>query len=227
MHLDPPRPSSTLMDKRPCRLVRVVLRVAAASEPVVGDQEMDLLGNIDRLIAVAGVVVNAGGFLFLGAQFIAYRRQQKFDALTQIHTEVGSGNFREALRCLLNSSPESLLEPEDVVVQQHIAIATGLYDLLGLRVRHGVLPTDALLESEWKILLPLWDQLRPYVEAERLRRNIPQYKEHFEWLVHQAEKYARGRGYQHPAIATSPRPVGRAPNTAPPATADVDASGHG
>lgn len=81
-----------------------------------------------------------------------------------------------------------LAATDSVSLREHIDDATAVYDLVGLRIQEGVLPKEATLKTEWKILVPLWSHTKEYVMKERRRRGMP-YKEHFEWLASEAERY--------------------------------------
>jgi len=61
---------------------------------------------------------------------------------------------------------------------------------MGVRVQEGVLPKKEALKTEWKLLVFLWKRIKTFIQRERERRGIP-YKEHFEWLVREAEEYKK------------------------------------
>jgi hypothetical protein len=144
--------------------------------------------NLSTIIELAAAVTGMIALLLIVLQLRQQTKQQKFEALSQVHQEVAKPEFREALRTVFAVSPDELASTTSNDLMQSIDDATAVYDLVGLRIQEGVLPKEATLKTEWKILVPLWRHVEGFVKEERKRRGMP-YKEHFEWLAMEAERY--------------------------------------
>ena len=143
---------------------------------------------MDINIQVISVLASIGVLILIWRQLRLQTKQAKFDTLTQIHQEVCTQEFRDALAIIFSVKPHELSNSNSQEIIDSIGTATGLYDLVGVRVQEGVLPKRATLKTEWKILVPLWDHVKGFVYNEREQRGLP-YKEHFEWLAGEAKKY--------------------------------------
>jgi ADP-ribose pyrophosphatase YjhB (NUDIX family) len=139
-----------------------------------------------QLISAATAII---ALLLIWLQLSYQTKQMRFEALTQLHQELIKPEMQKALRFIYNSDPEKLSNPTSEEAFIFIESVLNMYDLIGFRLRQGVLPRKATLETEWMVLLRIWPQLKPFIEAERLRRGNRFYKEHFEWLVNQAEQF--------------------------------------
>jgi hypothetical protein len=146
--------------------------------------------NLTTIIELATAVTGIAALLLIVLQLRQQTKQQRFEALSQVHKEVAEPEFRDALRAIFAVPPEELTSTTSFDLMQSIDDATAVYDLVGLRIQEGVLPKEATLKTEWKILVPLWQHVEGFVKKERERRGMP-YKEHFEWLAGEAEKYRR------------------------------------
>ena len=144
--------------------------------------------TISTILEVATAIAAIIALPLIVLQLRQQNKQQRFEALGQVHKEVAAVEFREALRSIFAVEPEELAATKSVALMEQIDDATAVYDLAGLRIQEGVLPKEATLKTEWKILLPLWSHLEGFVITERQRRGVP-YKEHFEWLAGEAELY--------------------------------------
>jgi ADP-ribose pyrophosphatase YjhB (NUDIX family) len=111
-----------------------------------------------------------------------------FDALTDLHKQLLSEEMQEALRFVYDTEKSYLAKPKYANHLRMIELVLNTYDLIGFRVRKKVLPKEATLETEWKILLSVWPQLEPFVNNTRRSRGDIPYKEHFIWLVGEARK---------------------------------------
>ena len=144
--------------------------------------------TVIQTISTAAALV---ALLMIWQQLRYQSKQMKYDALTQLHQQITSDTMHEALRFIYASDPNHLAHPksEDELKKLELVLIT--YDLVGFRVRQGVLPESATLETEWAILLSLWPQVQPFIELERQFRGGVPYKQHFEWLVKRAEDFKR------------------------------------
>ncbi len=141
--------------------------------------------TIVQLISASAAI---GALFLISYQLYQQTKQSKFEVLTAIHREVGTKEFRKALKIIFKAKQEELLNPYSKEVLESIELVTGLYDLVGIRLEEGVLPKAATLKSEWKILVLLWRQVQGFVLREREDRGLP-YKEHFQMISLEAEKY--------------------------------------
>ena len=143
---------------------------------------------IDMSVKIISTSAAVGMLFLIWRQLRIQTKQSRFEALTQVHKEVLSTEFREALLAIFSSQPEDLAAVKSKHLLEKLGIVTGLYDLVGARIEEGVLPYEPTLKTEWKILIPLWQQVEKFVLEERKRRGLP-YKEHLERLVDKARKY--------------------------------------
>lgn len=139
--------------------------------------ETDIFQVISTLVAVVALI-------FIWHQLRQQTKQLKLEALTEIHKEVRTKDFREALEMIFNGDPRY----EKKEIEGSIRLVAGLYDLLGVRVQEGVLPRDETLKTEWKVLIFLWKRIKRFILLERKRRQVP-YKKHLEWLANEAKDY--------------------------------------
>jgi ADP-ribose pyrophosphatase len=143
---------------------------------------MEINTIIDGISTLAAVVT----LIFILRQLKQQTKQLKLEALTEIHREVRTKDFRKALGLVFNGDPRY----QKKEIEDSIRLVSGLYDLLGVRVQEGVLPRDETLKTEWKILVFLWKRIQGFILLERKRRGLP-YKEYLEWLVKEAEDYRK------------------------------------
>jgi len=65
---------------------------------------------------------------------------------------------QKSLRLVFSLKPESLecpTEAELVAIERVL----NLYDLIALRAKHRAIKCDDILESDWRIILPLWKKV--------------------------------------------------------------------
>ncbi len=146
---------------------------------------------METVIQIISTVAGLVALLLIWQQLRYQSKQMKFEALTQLHQQITGDAMQEALRFVYASEPNSLAHPKSEDELKKIELVLIAYDLVGFRVRQGVLPENATLETEWMILTSLWPQVQPFIERERqLRGGVP-YKQNFEWLVKRAEEFKR------------------------------------
>jgi hypothetical protein len=141
-----------------------------------------------------------GALGFFTAAFGAWMiyRQHRYQILMDLHKELLSDQMQESIRITHSLSRECQEHPtkEQLI---HIERVVGVYDLIGMRAKHRAISLKHLLASEWKVILPLWDKVQPFVKMQRTKRTCPSYKEFFGWLVERAEEYRRERhSDEHP-----------------------------
>ncbi len=150
--------------------------------------------TIIQVISTAAAIV---ALFLIWLQLRTQSKQMKFDALTELHKQLNTSFIREALRFIYASEADDLANPKSEDELEKIEFVLETYDLIGFRIRQGVLPKDATLATEWTILMRLGEKLQPFIEREEKRRCIP-YKEHFMWLVKRAKEWQERRypGYK-------------------------------
>ena len=146
---------------------------------------------MDIVIQAIGTVAALIALLLIWQQLRYQSKQVKLEALTQLHQQLDSDGMQEALRFVYTSDPNHLAQPKSEDELKKIESVLIAYDLVGYRVRQGVLPEAATLETEWAVLLTLWPQVQPFVERERALRGNVCYKQHLEWLVMKAGDFKR------------------------------------
>ncbi len=155
---------------------------------------MNLPNDPDSLKTAAAVAQATIAFIGIALTCLLYvrqRRHAKLEALKWIHDKVSTSDFRDALRTIFEAGECELKGKPSRRLSESISLVTCQYDLLGAGTKAGVFLKKAVLMTEWKILIPLWQRLEPFVKAERDHRQIQAYKEYFEWLAAEAKDYAK------------------------------------
>jgi hypothetical protein len=80
------------------------------------------------------------------------------------------------------------------------------FDKLGLLVKHGVVPLEFVLDFYSYPIVVTWHRLKPYITAERLKRNQPGHMVKFEMLAIEAKKHRdkHHRGEETFPVTTEP-----------------------
>ncbi len=68
------------------------------------------------------------------------------------------------------------------------------YDLVGIMVRHKLLPTETIVDSWEDSLRRLWPICEPLVYKYRIIRGAPEFWDDFQWLAEEARKFDVKRG---------------------------------
>ena len=157
---------------------------------------MNILDNLLRCAPLGNLVIALAGVVLVVQQIKRRRREWTLDALKWLHAQISTNDFRSALRTIHAASYEELNGLPTKEVFSAVSLVAGQYDLLGATVRTGVFPKETVLMTEWKVLVPLWQRLEPFVKAERTHRNMPQYKKDFEQLAKDAWTYAEQHGFE-------------------------------
>jgi ADP-ribose pyrophosphatase YjhB (NUDIX family) len=158
--------------------------------------------NIQTVCTIVTTVIAA-----IGAPLIFYRlylqyRQSKYTALTELHTNVMFSSIREGVQFIYKRDKADVTLPADKKQRDEIEQVLETYDLIGFRVKKGVLPRAATLETEWSVVWRVWYQMKAFIDAENNNRKAP-YKKHLEWLANKAEKYRKSKKYDEPQILHS------------------------
>lgn len=158
---------------------------------------MGLVNLAQVLSAAVSVVALVGIWVQLRYQ----GRQVDFDSLNNLHQELLSAPMQKALRFIFSADADSIMNPKDEIELEKIEFVLNTFDLVGFRVRKGVLPKEPTLETEWMILLPLWSKVQGFVAKQsKLRGGVP-YKQHLKYLVGEAETYRKCHKHPEPVVA--------------------------
>lgn len=147
--------------------------------------------DLFTILAVVGAAATIIGLGMIWYQLRLQSKLARFAALRGVHEQIGRLEFRRALRCLHQATPDEMKHLDDegsADLREAFELVTGLYDLMGARLQDGILPKDGTLKTEWKVLAVLWPKVEAQVRARGKGRGVP-YKEHFEWLFRQAKDY--------------------------------------
>jgi hypothetical protein len=113
--------------------------------------------TITALVAVIGVPV-------VWNQFRLQHRQALYEALTDLHNQVASQPIREGLQSIYRMSPGAKILSKDKHEKNCMELVLDTYDLVGFRVKKGVLPEKATLETEWSVVLRVWKHVENFVK---------------------------------------------------------------
>ena len=159
------------------------------------------MGVAIQLVSMLAAIV---ALFLIWFQLKYQSKQMKFEALTQLHEILISPSMQDALRFVYSEEPIYLANPKTPGELEKVELVLNTYDLIGLRVREGLLPEETTLVTEWGILLRVQGQLQPFIEQERMLRNGVPFKENYEWLVKRAKEF---RNERYPKC--DPRPFKR------------------
>lgn len=154
-----------------------------------------LIQLISILTSLASTFIAVIALVLLWWQLRYQNKQMHFAAMTQLHQEIIGSTIQRAIRYIYSKQPHELAGPLPEEDLEKVELVLNTYDLIGHKVRRGVLPEDSTLEIEWPVLLRLSQRLGPFIVQERERRGEVPYKANFEWLVTRAELF---RKKKHP-----------------------------
>ena len=83
--------------------------------------------------------------------------------------------------------------------EKHVKTLLRAYNIAGIFVRHGFLPTKYLVPDWEPSLRSTWKTLAPYVQEQRTRRGSVNHWPNYEWLAKEAEAY----------VASVAQPIGQ------------------
>jgi hypothetical protein len=146
-----------------------------------------LIQLITILISLASTFLACIALVLLWWQLRYQNKQMHFAAMTQLHQEIIGPTIQRAIRYIYSKQPQDLAESLSEEELEKVELVLNTYDLIGHKVRKGVLPEQSTLETEWPVLLRLSQKLGPFIVQERQRRGEVPYKANFEWLVIRAE----------------------------------------
>jgi hypothetical protein len=149
--------------------------------------------DLEIVLQVATLVTVIGGLVF-GAMEVRRARQVRADkgardvlsiAVSPDHIEACYGILELPVGAqpeLVGSSHELKRLANTLMVQ---------YEYLGNLVYQRSVPLDTLDLLVGGIIRASWKRLRPYIEEQRRKKNLPNMAEWFEWLAERLEKYGR------------------------------------
>lgn len=165
----------------------------------------------DWITAGASVV----GLGMIWWQLRLQNRQALYDALNDLHGDLISDEMHASLRMIYAAEADELRDPKDTKLLEAVERALSTYDLVGFRIEKGVLPKEAVIETEWSVLLRLWAKVEPFLREESLRRGLVPYKPHFQRLVECAQQY-KSKHFPHERTTV----FARIPLSKPPSESD-------
>ncbi len=158
---------------------------------------------MDRIPVWAPVVTSIISLVGIVLVLISLRnsiRQTKFNMLMHIQAMVLQPDVQRAMRELHALEAEAVCDPQSPAELERVELVLRTYDILGHRLRCGVLPLEETLETEAIPILSLWPKLRGFVECRARFRSVP-YKPHLQWLVERADDY-RVRHFPNAKLGT-------------------------
>lgn len=168
--------------------------------------------DLSVLASVVSAAAASGALVMVAWQIRLQTKQLRFEALTRLHDLLISVQMHNDLRLIYATQASALAAPSSPETLQALERVLAMYDMIGFRVREGVLPKDSVLKTEWTVLLRLWAQSKAFVVAERQRRGVP-YKDDFEWLVNEAKTY-KSRHFPFVDVEVFPREFPQASTSA-------------
>jgi hypothetical protein len=160
-------------------------------------------------------LIQAATFCIATLSLWAVYRQHRYHTLMDLHDRLLEDDVQKSLRLVFSLKPESLecpTEAELVAIERVL----NLYDLIALRAKHRAIKCDDILESDWRIILPLWKKVKPFIQRQRDLRGCDSYKQFLEWLYARACAYrdAHYRG-QEPTSFGPDKLLASAPSNGP------------
>jgi hypothetical protein len=146
---------------------------------------------ISILISLASTFLAVIALVLLWWQLRYQNKQMHFAAMTQLHQEIIGSTIQRAIRYVYSKQSHDLAGPLSEDELEKVELVLNTYDLIGQKIRQGVLPEYSTLEIEWPVLLRLSQRLGPFIGQERQRRGGVPYKANFEWLVSKAELFRK------------------------------------
>lgn len=169
---------------------------------------------VQIVTALAGIA----GLFLIWKQLKHQNKQMMYQVLTELHEKVISRPMKEAMFLVNNTCPKKLADPKSREQLEKIEMVLNFYDLIGFRVKKGVLPEEDVLETEWPVLLRLRKQLALFIENEKKLRGHEYFKTFFLELAEKADDYRKKREleemkpftrkFEKQAEASTPREVG-------------------
>ena len=149
--------------------------------------------DIGNILQIATLVTLIAGLLF-GILEIRRASKARADkgALDVLGIAVNPEHI-EASYAILDL-PESA-EPELISASKEIKRTANIlmvqYEYLGNLVYQRIVPLETLDLLVGGIISASWRRLRPYVEEQRIAKNIPNMAEWFQWLAEQLDEHGR------------------------------------
>lgn len=120
------------------------------------------------------------------------RRARELSATREILNEIGTDEIRKLRDWLLHEFDDAVAAGEGDVGSKARRIAVA-YDRVAYMVKQGLVPEAALFSFQQDEIPLIWNRVRATIEEVRKER--PNYCEHFRWLV---EEWLPGMRTRHP-----------------------------
>jgi hypothetical protein len=146
----------------------------------------------DMLQIVTFVTLLAG--LFFGAQEVRHAKRTRFEkgALDVLGIAVKPDHIHASYAML--DLPEDVA-PEVIANSEELRRAANTlmvqYEYLGNLVYQRIVPLQTLDLLVGGVIRACWHRMRPYIEDQREKRNLPNIAEWFQWLAERLEQYGR------------------------------------
>ncbi len=133
---------------------------------------------------------NAIALIFLTIQIFIQNKQLKYNQLDSLHEQLISIDLKKIIYRLynefeLNYSNQNLNFEERLEIEYIL----NTFDLIGYRIKKGILPKNDILATEWRVIHKLWQLLEQYITDRRKNDGDNTYKEYFDWLNKETTKY--------------------------------------
>ncbi len=131
---------------------------------------------------------------------LKYQNQQlKYHSLSELHKDIIGPRMHDAFQFIYANTSSDLAVPKNEKELEKIELILNTYDLIAVKLAQGFLPEKETLETEWIVILRIWEKLNEFIKKERELRGNVFYKKHFELLVEKALDYQKNN-YPHSNI---------------------------
>lgn len=142
--------------------------------------------------------------LFFGMQEVRHLRRSRVDqgALGVLGIAVKPEHIQASYTILElpeDAAPEVIAESDELRRAANTLMVQ--YEYLGNLVYQRIVPLQTLDLLVGGIIRACWHRMRPYIEDQREKRNLPNIAEWFQWLAERLEQYGRPEKSQGTHIA--------------------------
>ena len=160
--------------------------------------DASVLVSLAQIISAAAA---AFGLILLSLQLYLQRRYEKNRVVAQLFEEMVTPDFQDKLHFIYSKAPDDLvLAHLDSDQRALIEEVTARFEMLGVKVRKGVVPKKETVEIFYDWVIRCAQQLRPHIEDQRRRRGrTDKYRRNFDWLAKECKFYQlKSDGYSGP-----------------------------
>jgi hypothetical protein len=146
-----------------------------------------------EVLQIVTLVTLVAGFLF-GAMELRHARRARVEkgALDVLGIAIKPEHIHASYAILelpQDAGPELIAESEELKRAANTLMV--LYEYLGNLVYQRIVPLQTLDLLVGGIVRACWRRMRPYIEDQREKRNLPNIAEWFQWLAERLEQYGR------------------------------------